>query len=317
MHLDSPTGALFALHHRPAGPAARAALVFVHALAEEMNKSRRMAALQARALAQAGFAVLQPDLHGCGDSAGEFADARWPLWLQDLATAQAWLRARHPGAPLWLWGHRAGALLAAQALQPQQGPSDAVDRAGRVIGVDGLLLWQPVASGDQALRPWQRMQRVAGLLKSPPRPAAADAAAGGTAAHAGGAHAQGLHPTRTPATALQAGGYHFHPELLQALRATRLDPPPAAPSTIWLDLHDPATAAAEPAPAAAAPAPAAPPVQPAPPAAAGTWARSAAAFRHLSLPGPAFWRSAEIDVVPALLDATTQALLAACPPRHA
>jgi len=33
-----------------------------------MNKSRRMAALQARVFAAMGFGVLQIDLFGCGDS---------------------------------------------------------------------------------------------------------------------------------------------------------------------------------------------------------------------------------------------------------
>ncbi len=53
----------------PAGIAAKEAsgkplVVHVHAFAEEMNKSRRMAAMQSRALAAAGFAVLQIDLLG-------------------------------------------------------------------------------------------------------------------------------------------------------------------------------------------------------------------------------------------------------------
>ena len=43
----------------------------VKAWAEEMNKARRMAALQARLLAENGYAVLQIDLHGCGDSSGD------------------------------------------------------------------------------------------------------------------------------------------------------------------------------------------------------------------------------------------------------
>ncbi len=54
-----------------------------------MNKSRRMAALQARAFAAMGFGVLQIDLFGCGDSSGDFSDARWDIWKQDLAIARA------------------------------------------------------------------------------------------------------------------------------------------------------------------------------------------------------------------------------------
>jgi alpha/beta superfamily hydrolase len=40
-----------------------------------MNKARRMAALQARALAALGYGVLLLDLHGCGDSSGDFGDS--------------------------------------------------------------------------------------------------------------------------------------------------------------------------------------------------------------------------------------------------
>ncbi len=282
LYLQAPAGPMFALHHAPApaGVTPRAAVVFVHALAEEMNKSRRMAALQARALAQAGVAVLQPDLHGCGDSSGDFVDARWPLWLQDVACALAWLQAQHPGAPLWLWGHRAGALLAAQALHAAHGGS----------AVAGLLLWQPLARGDDALRPWRRMQQVAGLLAGRP-PAASLAPATGSGAAATG-------------PGMQAAGYAFHAELLHALQGVQLTPPPAAAlqparPTIWLDLHDPGL----PAPTVA-------------PAAAAAWA-AAGPLHHASLPGPAFWRSTDIDEVPALIDATTRALLQACPPRHA
>ena len=52
-----------------------------------------MAAQQARAFAALGYAVLQIDLFGCGDSCGAFAAGRWAQWQQDLAEAQAQLDA--------------------------------------------------------------------------------------------------------------------------------------------------------------------------------------------------------------------------------
>src|SRR5687768_8838655 len=77
MFLSAPHGGRrFCLLHMPSRPA-RALVVYVHPFAEEMNKSRRMAALQARALAASGHAVLQIDLLGCGDSSGDFGDASW------------------------------------------------------------------------------------------------------------------------------------------------------------------------------------------------------------------------------------------------
>ena len=40
-----------------------------------------MASLQAKAMAGAGYFVLQIDLYGCGDSAGDFGDALWERWI--------------------------------------------------------------------------------------------------------------------------------------------------------------------------------------------------------------------------------------------
>ncbi|MDO9450700.1 MAG: hypothetical protein Q7J21_09460, partial [Rugosibacter sp.] len=68
----------FCLYHSPVpGAALRGAVVYIHPFAEEMNFSRHMVALQSRALAAQGYAVLQIDLLGCGDSAGDFSEASW------------------------------------------------------------------------------------------------------------------------------------------------------------------------------------------------------------------------------------------------
>ena len=84
-------------------------MLYLHPFAEEMNKSRRMAALACRALAEAGHAVLQIDLRGCGDSSADFGDASWGDWQDDVRLGLAWLDAHTPAdAPLWLWGLRAG-----------------------------------------------------------------------------------------------------------------------------------------------------------------------------------------------------------------
>lgn len=156
LFIDRPTPRAprrFAVLHRPAAAVPAGLVVYVHPFAEEMNKSRRMAALQARALAGAGFAVLQPDLLGCGDSDGEFSDATWQDWTADVVAAAEWLRRRCNGAglPLWLWGLRAGALLA----------SDAV---AQIEGVSGLLLWQPASKGGAVLQQFLRLKTAAGML---------------------------------------------------------------------------------------------------------------------------------------------------------
>lgn len=128
----------------------RAGLVFVAPLAEEMNKSRRMVALAARALAARDVAVLVIDLYGTGDSEGDFADADWKVWLNDVHSAHARL-ARIIDAPVGLWGLRLGTLIAASAAQTMQ-------------SIAGLLLWQPVVSGKAHLTQFLRLKIAADAM---------------------------------------------------------------------------------------------------------------------------------------------------------
>lgn len=187
LFLDTPGGARFALYHPPHG-AARAALLYLHPFAEEMNKSRRMAALAARRMAAHGVGVLQLDLHGCGDSAGDFSDARWDGWHADVAAGMDWLRARlaiEPG----LWGLRLGALLALDhAAQSERAPAR-------------LLLWQPVTNGAQHLTQFLRLRVAGDMLQE-------GAESGGTAA---------LRARLQAGDTLEIGGYRLHPALALAL----------------------------------------------------------------------------------------------------
>lgn len=131
--LRGARGALATTLWDPApGTKLRGALVGVPPFGDEMNKSRRMLALQARALAEHGIAVAVVDPFGTGDSEGEYANATWEGWRDDVRTAASWLSNR-AGAPTGLWGMRLGALLAADA--------------ARAVEAALLLLWQPVASG--------------------------------------------------------------------------------------------------------------------------------------------------------------------------
>jgi exosortase A-associated hydrolase 2 len=140
---DADPGTRFSLYHAPAPQVApRGAILYIHPLAEELNRTRRMAALQARRFAALGFAVLQIDLFGCGDSCGDFNAARWDIWKRDLATAREWLAERSVG-PLYLWGLRLGGLLA-------------LDFAA-ANSVDGLILWQPFLHGRTCINQFLRL----------------------------------------------------------------------------------------------------------------------------------------------------------------
>ena len=196
LFLEAAPGQRFGLFHPPAG-ACRGAILYVHPFGDEMNKSRRMAALQARALAAAGFGVLQLDLYGCGDSSGEFRDARWTLWKQDLAAASAWLRARL-GQPVSVWGLRLGALLALDYAH------DSKDTAAPVAA---LVLWQPVLSGSTFLTQFLRLRVAGDMLAQEP---GQDASATGTTA---------LRAALAAGEILEIGGYELAPTLAAAIDA--------------------------------------------------------------------------------------------------
>jgi exosortase A-associated hydrolase 2 len=144
---DAEPGTRFSVYHAPNPQVEpRGAILYVHPFAEEMNKTRRLAALQSRAFAALGFAVLQFDLFGCGDSCGDFYSGRWELWKSDLSIAAGWL-AQRTGGPLWLWGARLGGLLAldcARELQPA-----------------GIILWQPFTNGRNCINQFLRLRLAA------------------------------------------------------------------------------------------------------------------------------------------------------------
>lgn len=149
--LPAEQGQRFCIFSPSQLPEARGAILYLHPFAEELNLSRRTVALQIRALAAAGFDVLQIDLLGCGDSSGEFEDASWMKWLADAHLALAWLQT-NSAAPLWLWGLRSGALLAADLARQSH------------LDVPQIY-WQPILSGESVLRDFLRLA-VAGELLS-------------------------------------------------------------------------------------------------------------------------------------------------------
>lgn len=198
-------GQRLCLYHAPQGPLCRGALVYVHPFAEEMNKSRHMAALQSRAFARVGFAVLQIDLLGCGDSSGDFEDASWQDWIEDVLEAARGMRERH-AAPLTLWGLRAGCLLAAAAARQIDPPCN-------------LLFWQPALTGKAVLQQFLRVE-VAG-----------DRFDGDS-----GSTMKKLRARLAGGEGVEIAGYRLSAALAQGLDDASLVPPPAGRRVVWLEV---------------------------------------------------------------------------------
>ena len=264
-------GQRMAVLRLPQGPA-RGAVLHVPAFAEELNKSRRMVALASRALSDAGYAVLQIDLHGCGDSSGEFADTSWEQWLADVTAAADWLRARH-GGEFWLWGLRAGCLLAAEAARQLPGPQR-------------LLLWQPQTSGRLVLQQFLRLKMASQMQQG--------ASKGVTEA---------LRRDLDAGQTVDIAGYQLGPALARGLEAATLQAPQAGGSggagdrLVWLEVTSRE-------PLALLPAAAAPLAQ---------WRATGHAVQAQAVAGPPFWQTLEIEEAPALVDASVAAVLVPSP----
>jgi exosortase A-associated hydrolase 2 len=143
--LKTGLGERFCLFYPPAAGKCHGSLLYVHPFGDEMNKARRMVALQSRQFAALGFGVLHMDLLGCGDSSGEFGEASWEQWKEDLALGNKWLQDRLD-KPVSLWGLRLGALLALDYARTSP------------YKIDSLILWQPVLNGASYLTQLLRLR---------------------------------------------------------------------------------------------------------------------------------------------------------------
>jgi exosortase A-associated hydrolase 1/exosortase A-associated hydrolase 2 len=273
---SGPLGHRFAIHHPPQAGVATALVAYVHPFAEEMNKSRRMAAMQSRVLARQGVAVLQLDLLGCGDSAGDLGDATWEQWVTDVVFACRWLQQRHAEPcgqsppPLWIWGLRAGCLLACDAAQQLNSRVD-------------FLFWQPTMTGKAALQQFLRLkiagEILGGQAKGVTEKLRADLAAG---------------------KAVDVAGYKLRSEFCQGMERATLQPPSRPGHATWLELsmRDGAT------------------FSPVAGSAAAHWAEQGWQMHTQVVRGSSFWQTTEIEDAPALLEASCAAIGAEPSPPH-
>lgn len=203
-YLPTRHGRRFCVLHGAAGAdRARGAILYIHPFGEEMNKARRMAALQSRAFAHAGYDVLLIDLHGCGDSAGEFRDATWAIWMDDVRTAHEWLAQRTDTSP-WLWGLRTGCLLATALAHADGAPAK-------------LLLWQPIHSGRRFLQQFLRMRLARDALSNGDRAAPRE--------------------VLTQNGEIEISGYRLGAALAEDLDRMQLQAPPAGSEAHWFDVQ--------------------------------------------------------------------------------
>ncbi|MBV1914299.1 MAG: hydrolase 2, exosortase A system-associated [Pseudomonadales bacterium] len=169
------------------------AVVFIPPFAEEMNKSRRMFSLQARALADAGVSSLVVDLYGTGDSGGDFSEARWQIWIENIQTSVKWLLEQQYSEISYI-GLRLGGLLALDVVN------------SGVARIKTVVWWQPVLSGEVYLRQSLRLRAAQNMLSSGDRK---------------NESTQILYDRMMAGEVIELAGYDVHPELGLALREKR------------------------------------------------------------------------------------------------
>jgi exosortase A-associated hydrolase 2 len=190
--IETCSGSLFGVFWPSQGNDLNQAILHIPAFAEEMNKSRRMVALQARALAEQGYAMSVIDLFGTGDSDGDFGEASWDIWLQNIADVIAWLK-QQGAHTITLWGLRLGALLAMDFSHHNPGL------------VDRLLLWQPVLNGDVFVTQFLRLRVAAAMMNAAlPQEKTSE-----------------LKSRLLNGQTLEVAGYALHPDLIRPLVALK------------------------------------------------------------------------------------------------
>lgn len=189
-YLEGPHGALFAVRHSTVVPRRR--LLLLPPFGEELNKCRALLTRTAAALVADGVETLLVDLHGTGDSAGEFGAASWTSWLDELEFA---LDALGNEVPIGLFAVRSGALFVPELL---------ARRPGRV---DRALFWQPVSSGNQFLKQLLRLRVMASKFAGVEESVA------------------GLQQELARGAAVEIAGYEIAPALAAAISAVKLAAP--------------------------------------------------------------------------------------------
>jgi exosortase A-associated hydrolase 2 len=127
-------------------------LIVVPPFAEEMNRCRRQISETARLIAESHCSVLVPDFFGTGDSEGEFADARWDIWVQDLICAGKWAASTGFDANGVL-SVRLGSAIVADAMRHNE------------FADIPTAFWQPIVQGQVFLRQFLRLKVAAEMSR--------------------------------------------------------------------------------------------------------------------------------------------------------
>ncbi|NNF67626.1 MAG: hydrolase 2, exosortase A system-associated [Gammaproteobacteria bacterium] len=181
------SGKLFAMLHS-ASERSKRCILFVPPFAEEMNRSRDLMTATAVALNEKGIACCVFDLSGTGDSAGDFAAARWASWQSDLHDMVKMLRSEG-FETIDLVAIRLGALLATEYT------------SAYAAEFNRIVVWDPVFDGARFLDQFLRIRSMAAMIEGKNETV------------------KSLQQELNDGNSIEVGGYELHPQLALALRA--------------------------------------------------------------------------------------------------
>jgi exosortase A-associated hydrolase 2 len=194
---------LFCVSYEPDRPSTTAVL-YVPPFAEEANRTRHLAARQARAFTEHGVTTRFIDPTGTGDSSGDFADATWSRWCAELREARSRLLGEGH-TQVVVWGVRLGCSLALDAGLFEDG------------GVG--IFWQPLLSPKAQLRQYLRL-RVASCMSTNGKLSVGD-----------------LESTLATEGRLDIGGYGISRDLADEMKAAEPEDTSALPDRLlWIEV---------------------------------------------------------------------------------
>jgi len=155
--LTTPGGPPVTVRHWEPDGAVRGVVAIAHGASEHGARYARFA----RALTAQGYAVYAPDHRGHGETAagrpGIAGPDGWNGIVRDVAAVVERARADHPGAPIFLFGHSMGSIVAQRYIQLHGAELAGVVFSGSVFGLPGLEqiieIATAAAQGEAADRP--------------------------------------------------------------------------------------------------------------------------------------------------------------------
>ncbi|NRA54253.1 MAG: hydrolase 2, exosortase A system-associated [Gammaproteobacteria bacterium] len=191
-------------------------VIVIAPFAEEANKSRKMLADFARQAAQHHIRVSLIDLFGTGDSEGDFSQASWDIWQQNIRALYLALQRQDPDVAIGLIGLRSGALLALDCYCNQL-----------ISPAAPLVLLQPALNGKQFMVQFMRLRLAAGMINAKAKLTMAD-----------------LQQELLKNGGLEIAGYHLNHGLSEAIAQLNyldLKQLPDSLSLAWVEIGQPPT----------------------------------------------------------------------------